>query len=214
MKKLKPTETLTEQAYRVIKQAIINNEFEPDEVLAEEHLAEDLGISRTPIKAALKQLEFDGLVDLKTGRKARVSKISLNDLNDIQVLRESLETLATRLAAKKVEEQQLVKLEGICAQQRQAIVEDDYSKFIELDNDFHFEIADISGNEQLKKYIVNLSHQVQRFLILSDTLQGSAAGAVDEHLQIIEALRNKNPIKAEEQMLLHVQNVTKRILAQ
>ena len=213
MKKIKPTETLAEQAYRIIKQAIINNEIQPEEVLAEEHLANKLGISRTPIKAALSQLEFDGLVEMKPGRKARVSKISMHDVVDFQVIRESLETLAARLATEHIDEKQIQRLTTICEQQKETIVENDYSKFLELDNQFHFSIVEYSKNEQLKKYIENLSYQVQRYLILSDTLQASATGAVAEHLQIIEALKTKIPAEAEKQMKLHVQNVTKRILA-
>ncbi|MCE7793191.1 GntR family transcriptional regulator [Salipaludibacillus sp. CUR1] len=212
MRKIKPTETLAEQAYKVIKQAIIANDFEPLEILAEEQLAAKLGISRTPIKSALTQLAYDGLVEMKPGRKARVSTVSMKDVVDYQVLRESLETLAARLAVEHIDSQQINLLKDICARQKEAIVEGDYSKFLELDNEFHFSIAGFSKNEQLKDYIVNLIYKVQRFLILSNTLQESAIGAVEEHLEVVKALETREPLKAEEQMKLHVQNVTKRIL--
>ncbi|WNF38553.1 GntR family transcriptional regulator [Bacillaceae bacterium IKA-2] len=212
MRKIEAPETLAEQAYRAIKKAIINNDIHPLEILAEEHLASKLGISRTPIKAALSQLEFDGLVEMKPGRKARVSMISMQNVVDFQVLRESLETLAARLATEYIDDKQIEFLKDICYQQKEAIAETDYSKFLELDNEFHFSIAEFSKNEQLNKYIVNLGYQVQRFLILSNTLQESAIGAVAEHLQIVEALKTKIPLEAEKQMKLHIQNVTKRIL--
>lgn len=213
MRKIKTPESLGEQAYRAIKQAIITNDIQPLEILAEEALATKLGISRTPIKAALSQLEFDGLVEMKPGRKARVSKISMQNVVDFQVLRESLETLAARLATEHIDEQQIELLKDICYQQKEAIAETDYSRFLELDNEFHFSIAEISKHEQLNKYIVNLGYQVQRFLILSNTLRESAIGAVEEHLQIVEALKTKKPLEAEKQMKLHIQNVTKRILS-
>ncbi|WP_096437057.1 GntR family transcriptional regulator [Alteribacter populi] len=212
MRKIKPTETLAEKAYKEIKQAIIANDFQPLEILAEERLAVNLGISRTPIKAALNQLAFEGLVEMKPGRKARVSKISMQDVVNFQVIRESLETLAARLAIEHIDEQQVELLKDICDQQKEAIAEDNYSKFLELDNEFHFSIAGFSKNEQLNDYITNLIYQVQRFLILSSTLQESANGAVEEHLQIVEALKTKIPLEVEKQMKLHVQNVTKRIL--
>ncbi|KHF39514.1 GntR family transcriptional regulator [Halalkalibacter okhensis] len=212
MKKLKPSETLAEQAYKVIKQAIIENDFQPLEILAEEHLASKLGISRTPIKAALNQLAFEGLVEMKPGRKAKVSMISMQDVSEFQIIRESLETLAVRLATGHIDEKKICHLQDICDQQKEAIKESDYSKFLELDNEFHFTIAEFSKNVQLKEYIENLIYQVQRFLILSNTLQESATGAVEEHLRIVKALSTKITFDAEEQMKLHVQNVTKRIL--
>ncbi|GGK34449.1 GntR family transcriptional regulator [Caldalkalibacillus thermarum] len=212
MKKLKPAETLAEQAYQVIKKAIINNEFGPNEALVEEHIAQELGISRTPIRAALNQLAYEGLIEIKAGKGARVSAISEKDVLDFQLLRDALEPLAAKIAADKINEQDIEQLRQICDQQYQSIANKDYYRFIELDYQFHSKIAQITENAKLSEIVDNLNNQIQRFLILSNTLQDSALGAVEEHLTLVKALEARDADLAEKMMRQHVQNVTTRIL--
>ncbi len=212
MEKIKPPETLTEQAYKAIKSSIINNEVKPLEYLAEEKIANDLGISRTPIREALRQLSYEGLVEMNKGTRARVSAVSPEDALDYQILREKLETLSAGLVAKCRTNKDIAFLEKICNDQEYCIKVNDFHQFIELDLQFHSYLAETSKNSKLKEFVVNLINQIQRFLVLTNTLQESGFGAIEEHREIIEAIKRQNQEEAEEKMRLHVQNVTKRIL--
>lgn len=212
MEKLKPGPTLSEQAYLIIKDSIIKNKFKPDEILAEERLAKDLGISRTPIKAALSQLAYEGLVTMESGRRARVSVLSEKDALNIQLIRERLEPLAANIAASKVNQTKLNTLKAICDRQSQSIVDGDILLFLELDSQFHTCISELSENENLNEFIKILNNRFQRFLSssLPDSVKGSI---VEEHIKIIEALSSNNPSAAEREMQFHLQNVTERILS-
>ncbi|MEH7304566.1 GntR family transcriptional regulator [Neobacillus drentensis] len=210
MRKLKSAGSLSDQAYDVIKNAIINNEIKPLEYLTEEQLAEKLGISRTPIRTALKKLVYEGLVEMESSKQTRVRMISVEEAREYQVLRETLEPLAAKLACLNMDEEQLAFLKDICHQQRESIVEKDFSQFINLDTQFHIYLAEFTNNHKLIEFINSLRTQMQRYLILTNTLQASASEALLEHLQIIDALERKNPEEAAECMANHVKNVSNR----
>ncbi|QHT48009.1 GntR family transcriptional regulator [Bacillus sp. SB49] len=212
MRPIAPRETLMEQAYKAIKASIVNNEVQPGDNLAEERIASQLGISRTPIREALKRLAFEGLVELKKGSKAKVSSVTPENAYDYQLIRERLESMAAGLASRFATAEDVERLTEICVKQKESIDERDYHQFIELDYDFHSTVADISQNEKLKEFIENLYSQIQRFLILTSTLSDSAIGAVEEHYRIIEAIKSNDPVLAEHSMEEHIKQVTRRII--
>ncbi|PSL46988.1 GntR family transcriptional regulator [Salsuginibacillus halophilus] len=211
MRKIYRAESLTEQAYRLIKDSIINTEVEPMEELAEEKIAGELGISRTPIREALKQLAFEGLVELRKGTKARVSSVSPEEALDYQLLREQLEAMAAKYAAKHATENDVAHLKDVTNKQHDSIKDGDFHRFIDLDYEFHHYIAVLSQNKKLQEFTENLNSQVQRFLILTQTLTESVTQAVNEHLAIIEAIESHDGSLAEVQMKTHIERVTKRI---
>ncbi|WP_163100420.1 GntR family transcriptional regulator [Peribacillus alkalitolerans] len=210
MRKLKSAGSLADQAYDVIKNAIINNEIKPLEYLIEEQIAEKLGISRTPIRSALTRLAYEGLVEIEASKHTRVRMISAEEAQEYQVLRESLEPLAAQLACQSIDEEQMDFLKDICKQQQESIEEKDYCQFINLDTQFHCYLAEFTNNHKLKEFIASLRTQLQRYLILTNTIQSSAPEALIEHRKILEALENKDQKKAAELMAYHVKNVSKR----
>ncbi|PGL70193.1 GntR family transcriptional regulator [Bacillus sp. AFS055030] len=212
MKKLKSAGSLSDQAYDVIKNAIINNEIKPLEYLIEEQIAEKLGISRTPIRTALKKLAYEGLVEMETAKHTRVRMISVEEVQEYQVVRESLEPLVAKLACQSIDSEQLAFLKDICNQQQESIDEKDYSQFINLDTQFHCYLAEFTNNHKLKEFISSLRTNLQRYLILTNTIQSSAPEAVKEHYQILDALERKDSTEASELMLNHIKNVSKRFL--
>ncbi|MFC0524601.1 GntR family transcriptional regulator [Pontibacillus salicampi] len=211
MDKIK-SKSLTELAYDQISQAILQNALKPGDMIVEEQIANQLGISRTPIREALKKLSFEGMIELRSGRRARVSEISEKDAMNYQIIRESLEALGAKTAAEHITSSELQELEEICTKQKEAIREDDLLEFLDLDFMFHSIIVRVSQNSKLEEIVNNLNSQIKRFLILSNTLHSSAEGAVEEHYTIIESLRERNGERTEEMMRNHVQNVTNRIL--
>ncbi len=211
MQKLKSAGSLSDQAYDVIKNAIINNEIKPLEYLTEEHLGEKLGISRTPIRTALKRLVYEGLVEMGLNKQTRVRAISIEEAQDYQILRASLEPLAAKLACITIDAEQLEFLKEICVQQRESIVEKNFSQFINLDTQFHSYLAEFTNNHKLKEFINSLRIQMQRYIILTNTIRMSATEAIEEHFQIITALERKDPEEAATCMANHIKNISNRL---
>jgi DNA-binding GntR family transcriptional regulator len=204
--------SLSERAYRVIKDSILNNRLKPREILSEEMLAKQLGISRTPVREALKKLAFERLVMLNPGKNAVVADISEEDMRNVFTIRVALEPVAARLAAENITGKQINKLEEMLRGQEEALESEDYELYLQKDYEFHTSMARYTNNEQLYDIIVSISTQVQRFLILSQTLQKSSPDALKEHKEVLMAIKNRNPAEAEEMMRRHVNNVTTRIL--
>lgn len=204
--------SLSERAYRVIKASILNNRLKPREILSEEMLAKQLGISRTPVREALKKLAFERLVILNPGKNAVVADISEEDMRNVFIIRIALEPVAARLAAENITWKQINKLEEMLKGQDEALQSEDYELYLQKDYEFHTSVARYTNNEQLYDIIVSISTQVQRFLILSQTLQKSSPDALKEHKEVLIAIKNHDPKEAEEMMKRHVNNVAARIL--
>jgi len=204
--------SLSERAYRVIKDSILNNRLKPREILSEEMLAKQLGISRTPVREALKKLAFERLVILNPGKNAVVADISEEDMRNVFIIRIALEPVAARLAAENITWKQINKLEEMLKDQEEALESEDYELYLQKDYEFHTSVARYTNNEQLYDIIVSISTQVQRFLILSQTLQKSSPDALKEHKEVLIAIKNHDPKEAEEMMKRHVNNVAARIL--
>jgi DNA-binding GntR family transcriptional regulator len=210
LKKISQPETLADRAYREIKQAIIQSRFLPGDPLPEETIASMLGISRTPLRNAIARLAYDGLVELETGKIARVAMVSQKDCEDFLKLRKVLEVFSVTEAVPFVTADFIKNLEEMMAEQKTALEKKDFYSYIELDFQFHVAIAQISQNQKLHDFIQQINNQLHRYLILSGTLEDSAYQANLEHLEIIEALKEKDAAKAAEAMKKHIENVEKR----
>ncbi|ATY85240.1 hypothetical protein CVV65_10140 [Kyrpidia spormannii] len=203
--------TLSEQAYQILKKRIIDSTFLPGQLLTEEMLAEQLGISRTPIRAALKQLEHDGLVALRSGRGVEVARVSLRDVQEWFECRLALEPFAAKLAAIRRQPEQMARLGELIADQDRARQDGEYVRYVELDHDFHVALASLAGNSRLVEMIDRLNVQVQRFLILSQTLYQSSLAALSEHESIRAAVELGKPEAAASFMEQHIREVLSRI---
>ncbi|MGP7816452.1 GntR family transcriptional regulator [Niallia sp. 01092] len=210
MQKIVQSETLADRAYNEIKKAIIRGDFKPGDPLPEEEIASMLGISRTPIRKAIAELTFDGLVTSESGKKARISFISDEDFEHYIKLRKVLEVLSAEEAAPLVTDGMISHLEMLMTNQKKAIEEKDLYTYIDLDSQFHLSIAEISRNRKLQDFIEQIHNQLSRYLVLSGTLAESAREAHEEHIKIIEALKERNAKKAGEAIRFHIENVERR----
>lgn len=207
MEKLKASGSLSDQAYNILKSDIINNKISPLEILVEEQVADQLGISRTPVRTAIKRLAYEGLVNIES-KVTRVSKVSFKEAQDYQILRESLEPLAANLACIQMEPEKLKQLKDIYQRQQECI--ENYDWFIKLDTEFHCKISEFSNNNKLLEFITSLRNQLQRYLIL--TKPTNAIDALKEHQEILEALELRDPIKTRGKMEIHIKKVSQRFL--
>ncbi|MBY7144516.1 GntR family transcriptional regulator [Virgibacillus sp. NKC19-3] len=214
MKKVIQSETLADQAYRIIKQAITNGDLKDGELLPEERLAKDLGISRTPLRDALGRLTSEGLIIQQKSAPALVASFTKENSLEYMELRNLLEIYNIEKIIAKVSDELLKELHTKLENQLTAINEDKYNEFIELDREFHLILASYNDNSELKKIIHRINTGVNRaFLILSSTVPKSAKEAYEEHLEIVKALEKRDVVLARDKMRIHMYNVEKRFLS-
>jgi DNA-binding GntR family transcriptional regulator len=205
-------ETLAEQAFNLIKKDIISGKLAPDEELPEKKLAEELGISRTPIREALKRLAAEGLIMISDAKMATVASFTEEDALQFLEIRELLEVYNLEIIADTFQDRLLEELKENLESQWQAIKEDCYEEFIELDREFHLLLAKENPNPKLRDMIHTSNTGVNRaFLVLSNTLRLSAKEAYEEHNRIFTALQSKHVETAKKEMSAHMKNIERRI---
>jgi DNA-binding GntR family transcriptional regulator len=158
--------------------------------MMEVELADEMGVSRTPVREAIRKLENEGLVTIEPRRGAYASDISLKDMVDTLEVREDMEGLAAYLAAKRITEEQIQELVSITDSYAQAIHDSDTEQIIHYDELFHKFIVTCSGN----KTLIQLSETVQelalRFRYLYYDNFSRYENMPVEHMQIIEAIKS------------------------
>lgn len=214
MEKIIQKESLADQAFKSIKKAIIAGTLTPNQELPEEKLAADLGISRTPIREALKKLATEGLINLNKSKPATVATYTIDDGLHYMEIRRLLEIYNIEKNANQVSIPILFQLQKNLEEQLESINSNDYNSFIDQDREFHLILASIGKNHKLRDLIKESNAGVNRaFLILSNTLQVSAEDAYQEHLKIVIALQNQHKDLAKHLMTCHLDNVEKRFLS-
>lgn len=209
---VKKNTSLSDKAYEIIKEAIISNKLKPGEILAEEKLAEELQISRTPIKAALLKLVYEEIAEINQSKNVVVSDITQKDIEDITLVRESLESLAVLLLKDNITKKQIDEIKCKYIEQLHMIENNKNEDFIELDYEFHVKIAEYANNSFLREMIKKANLTTKRFLILSGTVNQYGSMANKEHKEIIDYIEKGEFELASEAMKKHLQNVNKRML--
>lgn len=209
---VKKDKSLSDKAYEIIKEAIISNKLKPGEILAEEKLAEELQISRTPIKAALLKLVYEEIAEINQSKNVIVSDVTQKEIEDITLVRESLESLAVLLLKDNINKKQIEEIKSKYTEQLHMVEDNRDEDFIELDYEFHTKIAEYTNNSFLREMIKKANLITKRFLILSGTVHQHRSVANKEHKEIIDHIENGEFELASEAMKKHLQNVNKRML--
>ncbi|RNF38387.1 GntR family transcriptional regulator [Planococcus salinus] len=213
MEKIATKATLAEQAYEYIKKMIITGELDPGEELPEEKLAAELGISRTPLREALRRLAVDALIELRKTRPAVVAGFNHEDVKEIMEIRRLLEIHNLEHLSKADQQRVIPDLRENAARQLKAVKENDYVCFMDTDQEFHALLYSSNSNKRMKEMIYTVNTGGSRaFLLLSETICKSAVEAYHEHLSIIEAIEKGDIEAAKQQMALHLKNIEKRLL--
>ena len=197
---------LRDVVFNTLRSAILRGELEPGERLMEIALANKLGVSRTPIREAIRKLELEGLVVMIPRKGAEVSCITEKDLCDVLEVRAALEKLAIQLACQRMTGDQLEELKEKCLIFREAISssEIDVTDLAQKDMDFHDVIFQATGNARLIQLLGNLREQIYRYRLefLKDTSTHEHLAA--EHDKIVDALDKKNETAACELVGMHI----------
>ena len=206
---------LREVVFLTLRKSILRGELLPGERLMEISLANKLGVSRTPIREAIRMLEHEGLVVMKPRRGAQVAKITTQELNDVLEVRKSLETLAILKACERMTEEDIAAMRQ--AERRfESFVADkdsDLTELAEADVAFHDTIYQGTKNRRLIQILANLREQMYRFRIeyLKDAEMRSSL--VTEHIAIIEAVCSRDADKAVKFITEHIDNQQRAINA-
>lgn len=182
-------EPLRKQVYNVLREAIINGELAPDERITELEIAEELKVSRTPVREAFSMLELEELITVIPQQGVFVSGIkSRKEINDIFWVRMVLEGLAAYLAAENINKEQIRQLRKYADQIEQCIEENDLKGCIRIDSAFHRIIKEASGNSWLERFLDSLFEQATRFRMKSLSQAGRMEKALNDHRKLEEAI--------------------------
>lgn len=210
--KLDNYKPLRELVFEALREAIISGVLKPGERLMEVQLAEELGVSRTPVREAIRKLELEGFVVMIPRKGAYVSGISLKDVADVFEIRSALEGLAAGLAAERITEDELEELERLLVKKGEIIETGDLDRLVEIDTLFHETLYKASRNEKLVQMINNLREQIQRFRSTSLAYPGRMREALEEHKKIVEAISERNIQLAEKLAQEHIENAENSLL--
>ena len=192
-----------------IEAAIVSGELEPGAKLSEQALAASLGVSRGPLREAIRRLEGRNLLTRTPNVGVRVAKLSLKDLIDILLVREALEGMAAALAATRLSEAEIAALERLVESHgRQKSVAEGTGYYQESkDLDFHFRIVSGSGNARLRQMLTgDLYYLLRVYRYKSSTKPGRAQQALEEHRAVVAALRARDAEGAEQAMRAHLRH--------
>ena len=199
--------SLKDKAYTAIKDAIVSVKLKPGTPLIETQLAEELGISKTPVRAALEELEREGFVTRILFKGTYVTEVTVKDLVEIFQLRAVLEGLAARIATPLFSPRQLDRIAQNLTAAEAALAEGDLALCSELGKSLHDAIIDKADSQRLTLIIRNLDDHVQRFRAISDQISGRLNKSVKEHRQVLDGLRRRDPDAAAQAMRNHMHSV-------
>ncbi|TAP28392.1 GntR family transcriptional regulator [Arthrobacter sp. S41] len=189
-----------------LRQMIVTGAVMPGALLAETALAQEFEVSRTPIREALKQLEREGLVEVRARVGTFVRKPTQREIHEMFELKESFEGLAAGLLAKRGPVPELEHLKENVARSQQAVEHGDAQEYSQLVHDFHSTLVAGADNRKLSEHYDLLMNQLAYQRIVSQTLSqpGRLQNSVKEHQAIIDAISSKDPLAAELVMRRHV----------
>ena len=205
---------LRDVVFNTLRQAILTGELKPGERLMEIHLANKLGVSRTPIREAIRKLELEGLVTMIPRRGAEVAQITEKSMSDVLEVRRAVDALCVELACERISEEELEALKAACDSFEQAVNSGDVKKIAQADVALHDIIVKATGNQRLVQLVNTLSEQMYRyrFEYIKDVSQHKSL--VEEHRVIYESILKKDKETASEAAKLHIDNQEKTIIKQ
>ena len=195
-----------------LRQAIRDGILPPGERLMEIPLAEELGVSRTPIREAIRILEQEGLIVMIPRRGTYVADMSLKAVTEVFELRSILEELAAELAAERITNEEIEALEQHLVEIGNYMNENNLDKVVQADILFHEILYKASRNDRLVEMINNLREQTLRFRTLSMSQTGRLAKTWDEHRQLVEAISDRDVERARQIARIHMEESEKTLL--
>ncbi len=195
---------LREIVFESLREAIMEGNLKPGERLMEVQLAEKLGVSRTPVREAIRKLELEGLIIMVPRKGAYVADVSLEDILDVLEIRQSLEGLAAKLASNRITDKEIVQLKETEEECRKNLEENNLDGFIENDIKLHDIIFKATRNRKLITLSDSLREQVYRFRVTYMKNQHHSVKIAKEHENIVNSIENRDQKNARKYAELHI----------
>ena len=199
------------KVFQQLKSSILAGEFENGAELREVSLAKKLGVSRTPIREALRQLEQEGLVEIYPNRGAYVKGITYKDVEDIFRIRARLEGLCAEMAVSSITQEQLDKLEEIILLSKFYEEKKDMEHLLKMDSQFHEVLFESCGSKMLEHQLKDYHQYVQNARLRSLKRQERARKSTQEHEEILLAIKDRDAKRADELATRHILNAIANI---
>jgi DNA-binding GntR family transcriptional regulator len=201
--------TVQQEVYETIRGQLLSGRFRPGQKLGEEKLAAELGVNRNPVREALLKLAGEGFVERHAGLGCRVAKIDVELLSEAWQLRESVEGMAARLAARRMQPVEMMRLEHEFSLMKRFASPKEFSSFAECDNTFHRMLVEFSGNRALREvwrqYLVRIvTAQAALWPAAYVPRTQEMRVTILEHATIVKALQSRNGATAERAVRRHL----------
>ena len=203
---------LREVVFNTLRQAIIKGELLPGQRLTELQLSEELGVSRTPVREAIRKLELEGLVVMLPRRGATVAGITKKHLMDVLDIRRALEELAIELACERITAEQLSEIKTVEKKIKESRDDDDVVALSDADETFHELIYQATDNSRLIQMLANLREQMYRYRLEYMKVKDKRNKLISEHNRILKALETGDVAAGKKAICAHIDSQEKEIL--
>jgi DNA-binding GntR family transcriptional regulator len=201
-------ETLHKKVYSALKEMIADHRFKPGERINIERVTSELGVSRTPVSEAIRQLEQEGLLVSVTNKGIFMNTLTREEALDLYAVRETLEGMVARLAAARIDDKTLKKLDASLLKQKNLIERGDVVAYNKEDVCFHTLIHAASGNSFLVDILERIENMIHPIGLHAN---GFLPSFYEEHVLLVQALKKHNPIEVEAIFQRHNENVMRVI---
>lgn len=203
--------SLRGRVFHKIREDILSGKYKQNEELKETAIGTELGVSRTPVREALRQLELEGLVNIIPNKGAYVIGITPKDIKDIYVMRSVMEGLCAKWATEFITADQIAELDEINDLSEYHFNKERYDQVLELDNRFHEVLYLASSSRMLFHTLSDYHHYLERVRKRTLSSKDRVIHTIEEHRAIVEAIRTKNADKAEYLANQHIMNTIENI---
>ncbi|SHJ87814.1 DNA-binding transcriptional regulator, GntR family [Anaerocolumna jejuensis DSM 15929] len=203
--------SLRGRVFTKIREDILAGKYNQNDELKETSIGQELGVSRTPVREALRQLELEGLVNIVPNKGAYVNGISEKDIHDIYIIRSYLEGLCAKWACEYITQEQIDELEEVVYLSEFHAKKEHHEQIVELDNKFHQLIYEASNSKILNHILSDFHHYVQRVRKITLASDLRAASSNKEHTAILDAIRQRDGENAEMLAHEHIMNTIRNI---
>ncbi len=197
---------LKDRAYERIKSRLLNNDYPPGTFLSERQLADNLGMSKTPVKAALERLEAEGYITVSPQQGVVVRELSIREIADQYEIRSALESYALRSVAGRLTAEQIGRVRANLDAQARLRGTGEVARAVEMDAEFHTQFAEFLGNKEIMRVVIQLRDKMQRIVTQVFHLSPSRIGTShEEHAVIAEAVIRGDGVRAAHLIERHLE---------
>jgi DNA-binding GntR family transcriptional regulator len=200
-----PARQSAEYVYHRVRDAIVDGSLQPGETMSQVVLAEELGVSRTPLREALRMLQGEGLVEARPNRRVRVAPISIGDLEQLYAVRVTLEAQALRLAVPRMTPEHIARLEGSIAEMARYAQQHDMRRWLIPHAEYHHRLIELAGS-RFAALLSQLYDHAERYRRLHIGY-GPSAWATPDHRGILDAVEAGDPVGAAALLAEHLSRI-------